>query len=121
MQPLCLAADAQAGLVQVLDRDAGHMSTHRIDKAPEARGAVVADPRDGGGAQGHPEEVRHQRRETIPERPAIYREVWKLEREDMPFVYLWSDKNVAGIWKTVDGLHQVPDGIIRLQGMRFVK
>lgn len=58
---------------------------------------------------------------TIPERRAVYSQVWKQEREDMPFVYLWSDENIVGIWKTVDGFRQVPDGIIRLQGMRFVK
>jgi len=59
--------------------------------------------------------------QTVPERRAVYADLWKLEREDMPYIYLWSAKNIVGIWKTVHGFRQVPDGIIRLQGMRFVK
>jgi peptide/nickel transport system substrate-binding protein len=58
---------------------------------------------------------------TVAERRAVYAQVWQLEREDMPDIYLWSAKNIVGIWKTVQGFHQVPDGIIRLQGMRFAK
>jgi peptide/nickel transport system substrate-binding protein len=59
--------------------------------------------------------------QTMAERRAVYADLWKLEREDMPYIYLWSAKNIVGIWKTVHGFRQVPDGIIRLQGMRFAK
>jgi peptide/nickel transport system substrate-binding protein len=59
--------------------------------------------------------------QTVAQRREVYAQVWKLEREDMPDIYLWSAKNIVGIWKTVQGFHQVPDGIIRLQGMQFAK
>jgi len=59
--------------------------------------------------------------QTVPERRLVYADLWKLEREDMPYIYLWSAKNIVGIAKTVQGFRQVPDGIIRLQGMRFAK
>jgi peptide/nickel transport system substrate-binding protein len=58
---------------------------------------------------------------AVADRRAIYAEVWKLEREDMPDIYLWSAKNIVGISKTLQGFRQVPDGIIRLQGMQFAK
>jgi peptide/nickel transport system substrate-binding protein len=57
--------------------------------------------------------------QPVAERRAVYAQVWKLQREDMAYIYLWSAKNIVGISKTVDGFRQVPDGIIRLQGMQF--
>lgn len=65
MQPLCLAADPEPGLVDVLDRGGDHVIAHRIDEAPEAGGTVPADPRDAGGAQRHAEQIRHQRGQAI--------------------------------------------------------
>ena len=57
--------------------------------------------------------------QTVPERRAIYAKLWTAERKDMPIIYLWSPKNIVGLQKTVQGFSQVPDGIIRLQGMSF--
>jgi peptide/nickel transport system substrate-binding protein len=59
--------------------------------------------------------------QTVPARRAIYAKLWTVEREDMPIIYLWSPKNIVGLQKTVQGFGQVPDGIIRLQGMSFGK
>lgn len=58
---------------------------------------------------------------TIEGRKAIYAEIWKIEREDMPIIYLWSPKNIVGLKKSLLGFRPVPDGIIRVQGMRFAK
>jgi peptide/nickel transport system substrate-binding protein len=58
---------------------------------------------------------------TVAARTAIYAKVWAVERQDMPVIYLWSPKNIVGLKKTLRGFRQVPDGIIRLQGMRFAK
>ncbi|HVB69856.1 MAG TPA: ABC transporter substrate-binding protein [Acetobacteraceae bacterium] len=58
---------------------------------------------------------------TIAARKAVYAKIWTIVRQDMPGVYLWSPKNIVGLKKTLLGFRQVPDGIIRLQGMRFAK
>ena len=35
----------------------------------------------------------------------------------MPLIYLWGLKNIVGMKKELMGFRQVPDGIIRIQGM----
>lgn len=55
----------------------------------------------------------------IATRNADYHKVWMQERADMPLVYLWVPKNIVGMRKEVEGFTQVPDGIIRLQGVRL--
>ncbi len=57
--------------------------------------------------------------QAVPARTAIYAKVWEIERQDLPVIYLWSPKNIVGLKKTLLGFTPVPDGIIRLQGMRF--
>jgi peptide/nickel transport system substrate-binding protein len=49
----------------------------------------------------------------------IYAQIWQIERQDMPLIYLWSLKNTVGLKKSLADFRQVPDGIIRLQGMHF--
>jgi peptide/nickel transport system substrate-binding protein len=56
---------------------------------------------------------------TVPERRSLYAKLWTVVRKDMPLIYLWSPKNIVGLQQTVQGFRQVPDGIIRLQGMSF--
>jgi peptide/nickel transport system substrate-binding protein len=58
---------------------------------------------------------------TVAARKAVYAKIWTIERQDMPVIYLWSPKNIVGLKKSLLGFRQVPDGIIRLQGMRFAK
>ena len=58
---------------------------------------------------------------TVAARKALYAKLWAIERQDMPVIYLWSLKNTVGMKKSVLGFRQVPDGIIRLQGMHFAK
>ena len=53
----------------------------------------------------------------IAQRRALYTKVWAQERQDMPLVYLWIQKNIVGMRKDVNGFVQVPDGLIRLQGV----
>lgn len=59
--------------------------------------------------------------QTVPERVAIYAKIWKIEQQDMPVSYLWSPKNIVGLKKSLLGFKQVPDGIIRVQGMHLAK
>jgi peptide/nickel transport system substrate-binding protein len=49
----------------------------------------------------------------------IYRQVWEQERKDLPLVYLWIARNIVGMKKSLVGFEQVPDGLIRLQGLRL--
>ena len=55
------------------------------------------------------------------QRKADYHNVWVQERKDMPLVYLWVPKNIVGMRKEVNGFVQVPDGLIRLQGITISK
>ena len=55
------------------------------------------------------------------ERRELYRQVWEHERQDMPQIYLWTTRNIVGMKKTLTGFQQVPDGLIRLQGMEWAK
>lgn len=51
-------------------------------------------------------------------RRALYARLWAVEREDMPLMYLWTAKNVVGLRADLHGFVPVPDGLIRLRGMR---
>ncbi len=53
----------------------------------------------------------------VAARKALYRQAVELERHDLPLIYLWSPKNVVGMRQQVMGFTQVPDGLIRLQGV----
>jgi peptide/nickel transport system substrate-binding protein len=57
----------------------------------------------------------------VDERRAFYSKVWAQERADLPLVYLWTSRNVVGMRKEVTGFRQVPDGLIRLQGVSLAK
>ena len=45
--------------------------------------------------------------------------MWEQERKDLPLIYLWTGKNIVGMKKALIGFQQVPDGLIRLQGMEM--
>jgi peptide/nickel transport system substrate-binding protein len=74
----------------------GHYSNSAVDKA-------LDDARTVAG---------------IDQRRAFYAKVWAQERQDLPLVYLWTAKNIVGMKKTLTGFEQVPDGLIRLQGIQ---
>jgi peptide/nickel transport system substrate-binding protein len=57
--------------------------------------------------------------ESVADRTALYAKLWEIERQDLPVLYLWSPDNIVGLKKTLLGFKQVPDGMIRLQGMHF--
>ncbi len=54
---------------------------------------------------------------AVDQRRAFYAKVWDQERTDLPLIYLWIGKNIVGMKQTIAGFRQVPDGLIRLQGM----
>ena len=60
VQPLGLAADANAGLVHVLDGGGGDAVAHRGDEILQAGGAAAADPRDGRSGDPDAEQIGHQ-------------------------------------------------------------
>jgi len=51
-------------------------------------------------------------------RRALYARLWTIEREELPLAYLWIAKNVVGMKRDLQGFVQVPDGLIRLRGLR---
>ncbi len=53
----------------------------------------------------------------VDQRRAFYAKVWEQERKDLPLIYLWTGKNIVGMKKALTGFQQVPDGLIRLQGV----
>jgi peptide/nickel transport system substrate-binding protein len=55
----------------------------------------------------------------VAERRAYYVKVWQEERANLPLIYLWIQKNVVGMSSNVAGFVQVPDGLLRLTGVRL--
>jgi peptide/nickel transport system substrate-binding protein len=53
----------------------------------------------------------------VDQRRDFYAKVWQQQRKDLPLVYLWTSRNIVGLKKSLTGFRQVPDGLIRLQGM----
>jgi len=56
---------------------------------------------------------------TVEDRRAIYAKVWEMQRRDLPLIYLYGGKHIVGIQKGLTGFQPVPDGLLRLGGMRF--
>ena len=53
----------------------------------------------------------------VPQRVAIYNQMWTQEAQDLPILYLWQLKNIQGLSAKVQGFTSIPDGMIRLQGV----
>jgi peptide/nickel transport system substrate-binding protein len=54
-------------------------------------------------------------------RRAAYAEMWKQTTQDLPLLYLWQQRSLVGLSARVHGFNQVPDGMIRLQGVSLDK
>jgi peptide/nickel transport system substrate-binding protein len=54
---------------------------------------------------------------SVEQRRAFYAKVWQRERDDLPLIYLWASTGIVGLKASITGFRQVPDGLIRLQGM----
>jgi len=52
------------------------------------------------------------------ERRALYTQAWQKLRADMPLIYLWTTRNIAGVSKKVTGFKLLADGLLRLQDVR---
>jgi peptide/nickel transport system substrate-binding protein len=92
-------ADPDGNMWQMLHSGAtfnyGHYTNATVDKAlDDARTVSAVDQRRG-----------------------FYGTVWAQERRNLPLIYLWTPRNIVGMKKTVTGFRQVPDGLIRLQGL----
>ena len=51
----------------------------------------------------------------------LYAAMWQPAAQDLPILYLWTQKNIAGMSAKVEGFRPVPDGMIRLQGLSLAK
>jgi peptide/nickel transport system substrate-binding protein len=54
-------------------------------------------------------------------RRELYASMWTAQRQDLPIMYLWTQKNIAGLSAKVEGFRPMPDGMIRLQGVSLAK
>jgi peptide/nickel transport system substrate-binding protein len=92
-------ADADGNMWQMLHAGGtfnyGHYSNAEVDRALDDARTVAA----------------------VDQRRMAYAKVWQQERKDLPLIYLWTAKNIVGMKKAVNGFQQVPDGLIRLQGV----
>ena len=52
------------------------------------------------------------------QRAAAYDRAARLYLADRPYIYLWHPRLLTGTTAQVEGLRMVPDGLIRLQGLR---
>jgi peptide/nickel transport system substrate-binding protein len=73
----------------------GHYSNAEVDKALDGARTVA----------------------SVEQRREFYAKVWEHERDDLPLIYLWAPANIVGLKASITGFRQVPDGLIRLQGM----
>ena len=62
-----------------------------------------------------------QARETtdVITRRGLYAQVWAQESIDLPIIYLWSPRYILGHTAGLDGFATMPDGIMRLRGVRL--
>jgi peptide/nickel transport system substrate-binding protein len=52
------------------------------------------------------------------ERRALYAQVWQQENNDLPIIYLYTQRNIQGVSNTVRGFTLLADGLLRLQDVR---
>jgi peptide/nickel transport system substrate-binding protein len=57
----------------------------------------------------------------VAQRRALYDDLFHQTVQDLPILYLWQLENLVGLSAKVNGFVQVPDGMIRLQGVTLGK
>ena len=57
----------------------------------------------------------------LAKRRGLYDAMWQPVTQDLPILYLWTQKNVVGMSAKVEGFRPVPDGLVRLQGLGLAK
>jgi peptide/nickel transport system substrate-binding protein len=62
-----------------------------------------------------------QARETadVAARRALYAQVWQQEGQDLPIIYLWTPRYIVGHVAKLTGFQTMPDGLMRLQGVKL--
>ena len=55
------------------------------------------------------------------QRRDLYGKVFAQTSQDLPLMYMWYQKSIVGMSAKVSGFKQVPDGMIRLQGVSLAK
>lgn len=57
----------------------------------------------------------------VAQRRELYTQMYQQEAQDLPLMYLWYPKIIVGMRTAVQGFKQIPDGMIRLQGVSLAK
>jgi peptide/nickel transport system substrate-binding protein len=55
----------------------------------------------------------------VAQRRALYQQVWQQENQDLPIIYLWTPRNIVGVTAKLIGFQEMPDGVLRLQGVQL--
>jgi peptide/nickel transport system substrate-binding protein len=54
----------------------------------------------------------------VAQRRALYEQMWQQESQDLPIIYLWAPRNIIGLSANITGFQSMPDGLLRLQGVK---
>jgi peptide/nickel transport system substrate-binding protein len=57
----------------------------------------------------------------VKARAALYAKVAEQSGRDLPLIYLYVPKNIVAMSAKISGFDPVPDGMIRLQGLRMAQ
>ena len=52
-------------------------------------------------------------------RRALYTQVWQQAGQDLPIIYLWTPRYIVGHSAKLTGFQTMPDGLMRLQGVKL--
>ncbi|MGY4626102.1 ABC transporter substrate-binding protein [Bradyrhizobium sp. USDA 4486] len=110
---------AQAGEFQVFQIN----WSGRID--PDGNSYIFmrskAPQNDGGYSNPEADKLLEQGRATsdVDERKAIYAKLTKILLDDLPIIYLYHRTLLIAHTKKLDGYRQMPDGLVRVVGLKF--
>ncbi len=78
---------------------------------------------DGGYHDAKVDQLLDAARATgdAAQRRSLYEQMWRIERQADPIVYLYTTRNIAGMDKRVTGYRSLPDGLVRLQGVAMAR
>jgi peptide/nickel transport system substrate-binding protein len=93
----------------------------RVDPDQNSYSFLVTGGGNNNGGYSSPQMdqiLKQARTESdVSKRKQLYDQAVKLEMEDVPYVYLDSEKDVKGLQKAVQGYVHVPDGLFRVASM----
>ena len=80
-----------------------------------------APQNDGGYSNPEADKLMEEGRATsnVEERKAIYQKLTKVLLDDLPIIYIYHRTLLIAHTKKLDGYRQMPDGLVRVVGLKF--